>query len=89
MIVVMDKGRVVWAGSLADFLLSPYAVIPSLEDTNVSSSYPIRQKSCNESGDLQTNLLQETDSIAVSEEQQEATEVELRKEGTVELRVYK
>ncbi|XXG51840.1 hypothetical protein AAC387_Pa03g0319 [Persea americana] len=89
MIIVMDKGCVKWVGGLADFSLSPYATTPSLEDSNISSSHSIRQKSGKDSGDLRTNLLQERDSMAVSEEAQETTEVEVRKEGTVELRVYK
>lgn len=89
MIIVMDKGCVKWVGGLADLSLSPYATIPSLEYSNISSSHSIRQKSGKDSGDLRTNLLQERDSMAVSEEAQETTEVEVRKEGTVELRVYK
>lgn len=90
MIIVMDKGCVKWAGGLADFLLSSYATIPSLEDSKTNSSQPLgKEISTNPSYDLKPNLLQERDCISIVVEAQDVTEIELRKEGTVELYVYK
>ncbi|XP_058067677.1 ABC transporter C family member 13 isoform X8 [Magnolia sinica] len=89
MIVVMDRGHVKWTGSFADFSESPYATIPSMEDSKISSQSLRPKNSINSSSELRPNLIPEEDCITLSEEAQEAIEIELRKEGTVELGVYK
>ncbi|XP_077238132.1 multidrug resistance-associated protein 11 isoform X2 [Tasmannia lanceolata] len=90
MVIVMDKGHVNWAGSVADFSLSGYAKISPLENSKTLPSQLLKQKgNPNVSGELKPDPLVERDFIAISEETQEITEAELRKEGKVELSVYK
>ncbi|KAJ6809460.1 ABC transporter C family member 13 [Iris pallida] len=90
MIVIMDKGYVKWAGSFSSFLLNPYLLSSTLEPSEVlslqlsskgnSSSYSNEEKSCVE---LQI------DCLSISEEAHDGAETEARKEGRVELHVYK
>ncbi|KAF5176046.1 ABC transporter ATP-binding protein/permease VMR1, partial [Thalictrum thalictroides] len=89
MIVIMDKGHVKWTGLLAEFVASPYSTIPLLKESVVSTSQIIEQE-CNNSGtdDFTESIHPESDYLSRSEEAQ-VIETETRKEGTVDLSVYK
>ncbi|XP_059595687.1 ABC transporter C family member 13 isoform X4 [Vitis vinifera] len=88
MIVVMDKGHVKWVGSSTDFSVSSYSTFCSLNEFTVSQ---VRSLECstNTSTETKQDCKPERDSICVPGEAQEIIEVELRKEGRVELTVYK
>ncbi|PIA65651.1 hypothetical protein AQUCO_00100866v1, partial [Aquilegia coerulea] len=86
MIVIMDKGHVKWTGLLAEFVASPYSTIPSLKESLVSTSQLLEQESNNSSSG--ESIHPESDYLGRSEEAQ-VTETETRKEGTVDLSVYK
>ncbi|KAL5986042.1 hypothetical protein ACLOJK_028032 [Asimina triloba] len=88
MVVVMDKGNVRWAGSFADFSESSYAAISSMESLK-DSSQSLQKNSVNSLTESKPDHAQEGDNIGILEEPQEAIEIEQRKEGTVELSVYK
>uniref|UniRef100_F6HBQ8 ABC-type xenobiotic transporter n=1 Tax=Vitis vinifera TaxID=29760 RepID=F6HBQ8_VITVI len=87
MIVVMDKGHVKWVGSSTDFSVSSYSTFCSLNEFTVSQ---VRSLECstNTSTETKQDCKPERDSICVPGEAQEIIEVELRKEGRVELTVY-
>lgn len=88
MIVVMEKGRVKWSGLLAEFLASSYSLIPSFEETLGSSSQHLKKGSDNNaSSDFKENLHLNRGVHTLEEAQ--ILETEKRKEGKVELNVYK
>ncbi|KAF6172831.1 hypothetical protein GIB67_034683 [Kingdonia uniflora] len=90
MIVVMDKGYVKWSGSLADFSSSPYSTIPSLQKSKISSSQLLVNESISNASDVvEHSFLLKRQSLNISEEAQEVIGLELRKEGKIELGVYK
>lgn len=88
MIVVMDKGHVKWVGSSTDFSVSSYSTFCSLNEFTVSQVQSL-ECSTNTSTETKQDCKPERDSICVPGEAQEIIEVELRKEGRVELTVYK
>ncbi|RZC67750.1 hypothetical protein C5167_011443 [Papaver somniferum] len=87
MIVVMDKGEVKWAGSLAEYSISPHVVVPSSEESMVSASQFARQDGV--SIDRKYDVLLQGNTATAQDEPQEFIEAELRKEGKVQLSVYK
>ncbi|KAJ4834345.1 hypothetical protein Tsubulata_020552 [Turnera subulata] len=90
-VVVLGKGHVKWMGSSSEFavsshsLLSPQHEFDTLSDVQGQASVSVSNDSLQERESL--NL--ETDSAQVSDEAHEIVEVEKRKEGRVELFVYK
>ncbi|KAI3939222.1 hypothetical protein MKX01_002090 [Papaver californicum] len=89
MIVIMDKGEVKWAGSLAEYSISPH-VVPSFEESMVSASQMALQDSNVEvSLDRKYDVVLQGNAATAPDEPQEFIGVELRKEGIVELSVYK
>ncbi|KAI3872576.1 hypothetical protein MKW92_043520, partial [Papaver armeniacum] len=86
MIVVMDKGEVKRAGSLAEYSISPHVVVPSFEESMVSASQFARQDGV--SIDRKYDVLLQGNTATAQDEPQEFIEAELRKEGKVELSVY-
>ncbi|KAJ9693150.1 hypothetical protein PVL29_012054 [Vitis rotundifolia] len=88
MIVVMDKGHVKWVGSSTDFSVSSHSTFCSLNEFTVSQVQSL-ECSTNTSTETKQDCKPERDSICVPGEAQEIIEVELRKEGRVELTVYK
>ncbi|KAL9250967.1 ABC transporter C family member 13-like protein [Drosera capensis] len=86
MVVVMDKGHVKFVGNPRDLTLSSYAAFsrvtspPSQAEGGVSFS---------DSSESKYELLKVKDFTSLSEEAQEITDAEERKEGRVELTVYK
>ncbi|KAG9455872.1 hypothetical protein H6P81_000380 [Aristolochia fimbriata] len=87
MIVVMDKGHVQWAGRLADFFLSPCSA--TLGNTIPDQSGSVENKTESPMDKLEFNLLEGADVLSVQGEPQEVTAVEIRKDGQVEVTVYK
>ncbi|XP_073104173.1 ABC transporter C family member 13 isoform X5 [Elaeis guineensis] len=85
MIVIMDRGHVKWAGMSASFFVSPYLAtyVPN------NSKFLLKESIICASDELRSNLLLESDFSMTSEEAQETAETEFRKEGRVELSVYK
>ncbi|XP_038982338.1 ABC transporter C family member 13-like isoform X1 [Phoenix dactylifera] len=90
MIVIMDRGHVKWAGMSANFLVSPYLATYVPNNSKFPSSQLLGKESmiC-ASDELRSNVLLESGFVATSEEAQETAETEFRKEGRVELSVYK
>lgn len=90
MIVVMEKGCVKWIGSFAEFSVSSYSTFPSPQDINTPLDVLRQERSATSSYTESTNnLCLNQDYVCVSDGAPESTEVELRKEGRVELSVYK
>ncbi|CAL5361622.1 unnamed protein product [Camellia sinensis] len=87
-IVVMDKGHVNWVGSSADLSISSLA-FSSLKEFNISSQVQTIETSGNTSTETKENVISESDCIHVSEGEEQVIEGEQRKEGRVELNVYK
>ncbi|KAI7986989.1 ABC transporter C family member 13 [Camellia lanceoleosa] len=87
-IVVMDKGQVNWVGSSADLSISSLA-FSSLKEFNISSQVQTIERSGNTSTETKENVISESDCIHVSEGEEQVIEGEQRKEGRVELNVYK
>ncbi|GLT38273.1 hypothetical protein SLA2020_125310 [Shorea laevis] len=86
MIVVMERGYVKWVGSSNDFAVSVDSKLSSVD--KFDKLHTDGQESRPSTLGKQT-LSQEIDSMHLSLEPQEVIEVEERKEGTVELIVYK
>ncbi|XP_038713738.1 ABC transporter C family member 13 isoform X2 [Tripterygium wilfordii] len=89
MIVVMDKGHVKWVGNSAESADSLYSAYSPLNDFNAASD--VRDQECGTDAYTvsRQSILPENDSVHALEEAQEIVEVETRKEGKVELTVYK
>lgn len=86
----MANGLVKWFGTLECFLATPYSRI-SMPDSSsaISSTISEKDKGPSISCEFKTNVLLDDDSVVDYEEQRDQTEVEARKEGMVELSVYK
>lgn len=90
MIVIMDRGHVKWAGMSASFLVSPYLATYAPNTSKFPSSQLLGKESITcASDEFRSNLLLESDLSGTSGEAQETAETEFRKEGRVELSVYK
>lgn len=89
MIVVMDKGHIKWMGSSADFTISSYTQFSPLNE--LDSALQNHRQSCSEnlSSKSKEQSLPDTVIMHALEGAEEIVEVELRKEGKVELGVYK
>ena len=90
-IVVMEKGHVKWVGHSACLPASLYSAFSPL---NEFDKFSLNEgKGCNGAADTlrndQQNLPLEKDIVPASEGGQDIIEVEARKEGKVELSVYK
>uniref|UniRef100_A0A0E0A5Y9 ABC transporter C family member 13 n=1 Tax=Oryza glumipatula TaxID=40148 RepID=A0A0E0A5Y9_9ORYZ len=89
MIVVMANGLVKWFGTLDSFLATPYSTLSKPESSRVISSFSEKNKGVSVAHESETNGLIDNDSVVDHEEQREQNSVEARKEGMVELSVYK
>uniref|UniRef100_A0A0E0HPZ4 ABC transporter C family member 13 n=1 Tax=Oryza nivara TaxID=4536 RepID=A0A0E0HPZ4_ORYNI len=90
MIVVMANGLVKWFGTLDSFLATPYSTLSKPESSRViSSTFSEKNKGVSVAHESETNGLIDNDSVVDHEEQREQNSVEARKEGMVELSVYK
>ncbi|KAK8584710.1 hypothetical protein V6N13_138661 [Hibiscus sabdariffa] len=88
MIVVMERGHVKWVGNSADLTVSAYSGFASVNEFDASY---INSKlySTNTSNMDKQSPFSEKDTLDVPLEAQEIIEAEQRKEGKVELIVYK
>ncbi|XP_061981764.1 ABC transporter C family member 13 isoform X2 [Populus nigra] len=89
MVVVMDKGQVTWVGSSVDLAVSSYPAFSPQNEFDALSDVQGKELSMADSIQVSHSHLPERESNHVSEEVQEIVEAELRKEGRVELAVYK
>ncbi|KAL2332527.1 hypothetical protein Fmac_020108 [Flemingia macrophylla] len=89
MIVVMDKGHIKWTGRSTDFPISSYSAFSPLNE--IDSALQNHRQSCsaNLSSKSKEQSLPDADIMHSLEQAEEIVEVELRKEGKVELGVYK
>ncbi|ONI16445.1 hypothetical protein PRUPE_3G098500 [Prunus persica] len=90
-IVVMDKGHVKWVGRSADWPVSSYSVFSPLNEIDICLKNESQECSAVEDihVESQQNLVLEKDTVPASDRTQEIIEVEARKEGRVELTIYK
>ncbi|KAK4488885.1 hypothetical protein RD792_004675 [Penstemon davidsonii] len=87
MVVVMDKGRVKWEGSPKDSSFTSYISFLSPNEFNTFSEVHNKEKLSNiPSGSKDAH---EVECVSTSHEAQDIIEAEARKEGRVELTVYK
>lgn len=88
-IVVMEKGRVKWVGSSTDLAMSLYSGFSSMNDFDTSLHMPRQDCLLKTSTETKRSLPFHDDGDCLSEREQDIVEVEHRKEGRVELTVYK
>ncbi|XP_052182316.1 ABC transporter C family member 13 isoform X3 [Diospyros lotus] len=87
LVVVMDKGHVKWVGHSSEF--SPSSLgFSSVKEINISPLILTQEQSRNTFREAKENSNPESDCILVSEGAEQVI-VELRKEGRVELAVYR
>lgn len=90
MIIVMDKGHVKWVGSSTDLSLSSYSALSPLNELDTIAQIQGQECKINTCQEAEQKLLvEENTAFCSSEGAQEIIEVEARKEGRVELAVYK
>jgi len=88
MIVVLDKGHIKWMGSSADFPTSLYTAFSPLNEMDSTPHNP--QQSCSTNSSIsEEQSLPDRIAMHALEGEEDVIEVELRKEGKVELGVYK
>ncbi|KAJ4958746.1 hypothetical protein NE237_025857 [Protea cynaroides] len=83
-IVIMDKGHLKWVGNLSEFSVSPYSTISSPKELMISSPLITRESARSVA---EENIQEE--GVDFSGKAQESVDIEMRKEGKVELSVYK
>ncbi|KAL4281559.1 hypothetical protein GQ457_03G042490 [Hibiscus cannabinus] len=88
MIVVMERGHVKWVGNSADLTVSAYSGFASVNEFDASYINSKLYSTDTSNMDKQSPL-SEKDTLDVPLEAQEIIEAEQRKEGKVELLVYK
>lgn len=90
MIIVMDKGHVKWVGSPTDLPFSSYSALSPLNELDTIAHIQGQECSIDSCQEAKQKLLTEENTPCnSSEEAQEIIEAEARKEGRVELTVYK
>ena len=89
MIIVMDKGHPKWVGSSADFSFSSYMASSPLNELDADLHSQGQSSGTNSSSELKELSLPDRDSMLALDGGEEIIEAELRKEGKVELKVYK
>lgn len=89
MIVVMDKGHIKWMGSSADFPISSYTAFSPLNEIDSTLQNHRQSFNTNSSSKSKEQTLPDRAIMHALEGAEEVIEVELRKEGKVELGVYK
>ncbi|KAL1098840.1 hypothetical protein V6Z11_D05G124600 [Gossypium hirsutum] len=88
MIVVMERGHVKWVGNSSDLAVSAYSGFASVNDFDASYIHSKLYSTNTSNMDKQSPLL-ENNALDVPLEAQDIIEAEQRKEGKVELIVYK
>lgn len=89
MIVVLDKGHIKWMGSSADFPISSYTAFSPMNEMDSTLHNHSQSCSTNSSSKSKEQSLPDRIIMHALEGAEEVIEVELRKEGKVELGVYK
>ncbi|XP_030491896.2 ABC transporter C family member 13 isoform X1 [Cannabis sativa] len=89
MIILMDKGHVKWVGSSADLAASSYAAFSPLNELDTITHISGQEGSTGTCTEGKQKLILEQNIVSASEEAQEIIEDEVRKEGRVEIIVYK
>lgn len=89
LVVEMEKGHVKWVGSSADLSISSYTAFSPLNECDTYLHIQRQEGSMATNAEIEQDLLLEKDATHVSEEPQKIIETELRKEGSVELDVYR
>ncbi|KAB1218804.1 ABC transporter C family member 13 [Morella rubra] len=89
LIIVMEKGYVKWVGSSANLSVSSYSALSPLNEFDTNLHIQRQECSMHTNTEVTQNLILEKDTTGFSEEAHEIIEVEQRKEGRVELTVYK
>lgn len=85
----MANGLIKWFGTLESFLETPYSRIPKPDSLSpISFAASVKDKTPMVSCELKTDVILE-DLVASYEEPKDQVEEEARKEGKVELGVYK
>ncbi|KAI9089508.1 hypothetical protein K1719_029113 [Acacia pycnantha] len=87
MVVIMDKGQIKWVGCPNDHKVSSYITFSPLNE--LDSDVQNQGKSCCTNSSSKLKELQDREINHVVEGAEEVIEAELRKEGKVELGVYK
>lgn len=85
----MEKGYVKWVGSSANLSVSSYSALSPLNEFDTNLHIQRQECSMHTNTEVKQNLILEKDTTGFSEEAHEIIEVEQRKEGRVELTVYK
>ncbi|XP_070660846.1 ABC transporter C family member 13 isoform X3 [Malus domestica] len=89
-IVVMDKGHVKWVGSSADLPVSLCSAFSPLNEFDTCLQNERQESSVVDTlMESQQTLILEKETVPASDGTQEIIEVEARKEGRVELTIYK
>ncbi|EMS58693.1 ABC transporter C family member 13 [Triticum urartu] len=89
MIVVMGNGFVKWFGTLDSFLETPYSKISNPDSSSAVSATSSRKDKGPSTAEFKTKDVLDNGSEVDQEEQRDQTEAEGRKEGMVEIIVYK
>ncbi|XP_050232753.1 ABC transporter C family member 13 isoform X2 [Mercurialis annua] len=89
MVVIMEKGHVKWIGSSTDLAMSSYSAFSPQNEFDTLSYVQEKELIANTSSESRKSPSLDEESIKVSEGAQEIFEPEQRKEGRVELSVYK
>lgn len=89
MIVVMANGFVKWFGTFDSFLATPYSRISNPDSSSAVSATSSQKDKGPSTSEFKTNDVLDNGSVVDQEEQRDQTEAEGRKEGMVEIIVYK
>uniref|UniRef100_A0A453QZE0 ABC transporter domain-containing protein n=1 Tax=Aegilops tauschii subsp. strangulata TaxID=200361 RepID=A0A453QZE0_AEGTS len=89
MIVVMANGFVKWFGTLDSFLATPYSKISNPDSSSAVSATSSQKNKGPSTSEFNTKDVLDNGSVVDQEEQRDQTEAEGRKEGKVEIIVYK
>ncbi|KAI4962999.1 hypothetical protein ZWY2020_020539, partial [Hordeum vulgare] len=89
MIVVMADGFVKWFGTLDSFLATPYSRISNPDSSSAVSATSSQKDKGPSTSESKTKDVLDNGSAVDQEEQKDQTEAEGRKEGMVEIIVYK
>ncbi|XP_049393908.1 ABC transporter C family member 13 isoform X2 [Solanum stenotomum] len=88
LVIVMDKGHVQWVGNPIDFTFPSDVAFSTIDEVSSCSEVQQQDKRSNISSEIQQKT-SEGDVICTSNENQGTDESEARKEGKVEVIVYK
>ena len=88
MVIVIDKGRVKWVGSPTDLSVSTYSSFSPLNELDTDIHTHEQESSMGICIEEKQELV-ENNTLCATEEAKQIIEEEVRKEGRVELTVYK